>query len=57
MKRDAAEILKEALELPTEARAVLAGSLLDSLDTDVDEDAEALGQPRSTVAWRSSIRR
>ena len=43
MKRDAAEILKEALELPTEARAALAGSLLDSLDTAVDEDAEAAG--------------
>jgi putative addiction module component (TIGR02574 family) len=42
MKRNpAAEILKEALALPTEARAALAGSLLDSLDTDVDEDAEA----------------
>ena len=40
MKRDAAQILKEALALPTEARAALAGSLLDSLDTDVDEDAE-----------------
>ena len=40
MKRDAAEILKEALALPTEARAALAGSLLDSLDTDVDEDTE-----------------
>ncbi len=40
MKRDAAEILKEALALPTEARAALAESLLDSLDTDVDEDAE-----------------
>jgi putative addiction module component (TIGR02574 family) len=40
MKRDAAEILKGALALPTEARAALAGSLLDSLDTDVDEDAE-----------------
>jgi putative addiction module component (TIGR02574 family) len=40
MKRDAAEILNGALPLPTEARAALAGSLLDSLDTDVDEDAE-----------------
>ena len=39
MKRDAAEILKDALALPTEARAALAGSLLDSLDTEVDEDA------------------
>lgn len=41
MKREAAEILKHALALPTEARAALAGSLLDSLDTEVDEDAEA----------------
>ena len=47
MKRDAAEILKEALALPTEARAALAGSLLDSLDTEVDEDAEA--------AWASEV--
>ena len=41
MKRDAAEILKDALALPIEARAALAGSLLESLDTEVDEDAEA----------------
>jgi putative addiction module component len=41
MKRDAAEILKDALALPTEARAALAGSLLESLDTEVGEDAEA----------------
>lgn len=49
MKGDAAEILKEALALPTEARAALAGSLLDSLDTDVDEDAEA--------AWATEVNR
>jgi putative addiction module component (TIGR02574 family) len=49
MKRDAAEILKEALALPTEARAALAGSLLDSLDTEVDEDAEA--------AWATEVNR
>ena len=49
MKRDAAEILKDALALPTEARAALAGSLLDSLDTDVDEDAEA--------AWAAEVNR
>jgi hypothetical protein len=41
VKRHAAEILKEALALPAEARAALAGSLLDSLDTEVDEDAGA----------------
>ena len=49
MKRDTAEILKDALALPTEARAALAGSLLESLDTEVDEDAEA--------AWASEINR
>lgn len=43
MAGDAAEILKESLALPTGARAAIAGSLLDSLDTDVDEDAEAVG--------------
>jgi putative addiction module component (TIGR02574 family) len=41
MKREAAEILKDALALPPETRAALAGSLLESLDTEVDEDAEA----------------
>lgn len=35
-------ILDEALELPKEARAALAASLIDSLDDEVDEDAEAL---------------
>jgi putative addiction module component (TIGR02574 family) len=49
MKRDAAEILKDALALPTEARAALAGSLLESLDTEVDEDAEA--------AWATEVNR
>jgi putative addiction module component (TIGR02574 family) len=49
MKREAAEILKDALALPTEARAALAASLLESLDTEVDEDAE--------VAWATEINR
>ena len=49
MKREAAEILRDALALPTEARAALAGSLLDSLDTEVDEDAEA--------AWAAEVSR
>lgn len=48
MKRDAAEILKDAMALPSEARAALAGSLLDSLETDVDEDAEAPGLEPAT---------
>jgi len=47
MKRDAAEILKDALNLPPEARAALAGSLLDSLEQAIDEDAEA--------AWEGEI--
>lgn len=49
MSRDTAEILKEAMALPTEARAALADSLLDSLDTEVDPDAEA--------AWQIEIQR
>ena len=44
MKRVADEVLKEALELPVEARAALVDSLLDSLDTAVDTNAEALWQ-------------
>jgi hypothetical protein len=31
MKRDAADVLKEALALPAEARATLVGQLVDSL--------------------------
>lgn len=49
MKRDAVEILREALELPPEARAALAGSLIDSLDAEVDDGAEA--------AWDTEIAR
>ncbi|MFQ5800053.1 MAG: addiction module protein [Bacteroidota bacterium] len=44
MKQDPNGLLKEALKLPPEARAALAGSLLDSLDQEVDEDAEAAWQ-------------
>ena len=49
MSRDAGEILKEALALPAEARAALADSLWDSLDAEVDADAEEV--------WRQEIRR
>ncbi|MCP5110246.1 MAG: addiction module protein [bacterium] len=49
MPREAAELLKDALSLPSEARAALADSLLESLDGEVDEDAED--------AWRKEIRR
>jgi hypothetical protein len=49
MKRKAAEILRNALALPTEVRAALAGSLLDSLDTDVDDNSQA--------AWATELNR
>lgn len=42
MSRDAEEILREALALPTDTRAALVDSLLDSLDSTVDLDAEEL---------------
>jgi putative addiction module component (TIGR02574 family) len=47
MARDAAQILHEAMELPAEARAALADSLLSSLEEEIDADAEQL--------WRQEI--
>ena len=47
MKREAAEILKEALALPRGDRAALAESLLASLDAHVADDAEA--------AWATEV--
>lgn len=49
MSRHAAEILRDALSLPAEARAALADSLLESLDTEVNEDVEQ--------EWRDEIYR
>lgn len=46
---DSKHILLEALRLPEAERAALAGELIESLDTDVDADAEA--------AWSAEIRR
>jgi putative addiction module component (TIGR02574 family) len=40
MDQDVTELLKKALALPPEARAALAGSLLESLDDTVDVSAE-----------------
>lgn len=34
------KLLEEALRLPPEARGALAAQLLDSLDKDIDQDAE-----------------
>jgi putative addiction module component (TIGR02574 family) len=40
MTQEVSELLKKALALPAEARAALAGSLLESLDETVDASAE-----------------
>jgi len=40
MNREVSELLERALSLPPEARAALAGSLLESLDDQVDANAE-----------------
>ena len=40
MRKDPAELLKDALSLPPEGRAALADSLLESLDQEVDEGVE-----------------
>src|SRR5690348_5569429 len=40
MSPDVSDLLKKALELPAEARAALASSLLESLDEAVDLSAE-----------------
>lgn len=40
MRKDPAELLKDALSLPPEGRAALADSLLESLDQEIDEGAE-----------------
>jgi putative addiction module component (TIGR02574 family) len=47
MMQEARELLKKALALPDKERADLAGSLIQSLDDTVDEDAEA--------AWQEEI--
>jgi putative addiction module component (TIGR02574 family) len=49
MNRDTRELLEEALRLPPEVRAALAGSLLESLEEHIDQDAEA--------AWRADLER
>ena len=45
---DARQVLAEALRLSDEERAALAGELIQSLDREVDADAEA--------AWAAEIR-
>jgi len=50
MGSQATKLREEALKLPPEARAAMAGSLLDSLDVTVDTDAE--GQWEQEIARR-----
>jgi putative addiction module component (TIGR02574 family) len=40
MADDLEKVVAQALKLPSEARAALAGKLIESLDPGVDEDAE-----------------
>lgn len=47
MSSDTTKLLEDALKLPPEARAALAGSLIDSLDDTMDEGSEA--------AWEMEI--
>ncbi len=49
MPREANDLLAEALHLSAEARAALAGRIIESLDETVDEDAEQ--------AWSAEIAR
>jgi putative addiction module component (TIGR02574 family) len=46
---DTRKLIEEALRLPPEARAALAGSLIESLDDTIDEDA--------AVAWEAEVAR
>jgi len=47
MTPEVRKVLDDALRLPPEARAALAGRLIESLDDGIDEDAVA--------AWESEI--
>ena len=47
MSPETEKLLREALRLPPEARAALAGHLIESLDREVDEGVEA--------AWSAEI--
>ena len=49
MPRDVKKILEDALKLPPEARAALAGTLLESIDEPTDDGAEE--------AWAAEVKR
>lgn len=52
MKRTAADIFRDALALPAEARAELAGRLRESLDSDVDVHRKKFEQARRRAVKR-----
>jgi len=52
MKQNIADILKEALKLPPEARAALAGTLLTALTTQWIETRNLHGKPKYFSALR-----
>ena len=67
---DSKQLLVEALRLTAEERAALARELIDSLDSDVDPDAEAAWAPEirtrvsdleagraKTIPWSEARRR
>jgi putative addiction module component (TIGR02574 family) len=67
---DSKQLLAEALRLPEEERAALAGELIQSLETDVDPDVEAEwsqeiherlqrldGGEAKTIPWSEARRR
>src|SRR5450759_434442 len=54
MRTEPADLLKDALSLPAEARAALIDSLLESLDVDAN-DVEVDGNAQE--AWRDEIHR
>jgi putative addiction module component (TIGR02574 family) len=49
MRRESAELLRDALSLPIEARTALIDSLIESLDVEVGDKAEQ--------SWRKEIHR
>jgi putative addiction module component (TIGR02574 family) len=55
MRTEPADLLRDALSLPAEARAALIDSLLESLDVDADDDVEV--DENAQEAWRAEIHR
>jgi hypothetical protein len=55
MAEDAIELLTHALRLPPAARAAVADSLIESLDTEVDENAEEAWRARSPSGFGNLI--